>query len=90
MGWSCSQVADNVLERWKERCIKDTGSSNVYKVGNKRYFYQLSQKEYCDGSITGTIYHWIDEKSCRKVGSFRINGNGTIARGPAILKQLSP
>lgn len=112
MGWSCTKAASDVARKWSEACVASTGSSNTYKVGNERYFFEISNKEHADGAITGTIMRIVPapashramiaptaaEMACgveaetffaRKAGSFRINGDGSIARAPAFLKAAS-
>lgn len=89
MGWSCNRDAGLALDAMSTLCIKQTGSSNQYLVGNKKYFFETSRREHDDGAITGQIWkHLPDGTHIRKSGSFRIEGNGTISRGPAIFKAI--
>lgn len=88
MGWSCSQLANKVLDVWKDACYKNTGSSNTWKdkKGNT-YFYEVSSKEHDDGAITGAIWKIFDtDNHCKKTGTFRINRVGIIERSPKFLK----
>lgn len=85
MGWSCNADAARTLDRWTARCIESTGSSNIWESPNGRFFIELSREEHDDGAITGSVWRMVDEKRCQRVGSFRINGDGTVARGPSFL-----
>ena len=89
MGWSCSKAASEVMEKWEKACRDDTGSQNTYTVNGNRYFFEVSRREHHDGAITGTIQKFIGETHARIVSSFRIEGNGTITRGPKILKDAN-
>lgn len=89
MGWSCRADAGDTLDKVTAACIESTGMSNVYEAGGGRYFIEVSRKEHDDGAITGSIFKHINETQCRKAGSFRINGNGTVARGPKFLKDAA-
>lgn len=89
MGWSCNRDAGLALDAMSALCIEQTGSSNQYLVGDQKYFFETSRKEHGDGAITGQILKYLpDGEHVRKSGSFRIEGNGTISRGPAIFKAI--
>lgn len=93
MGWSCAAVAGRVMEAWSAACVASTGSSNMYVTSRGKYFWELSRREYDDGAVTGTIMKVVSEDGDRVLakpaGSFRINGDGTVARAPAFLKKAS-
>lgn len=87
MGWSCSRDAGNTMELLTERCIKETGSQNTYSGANNpgtKYFWQRSNKEYRDGRITGSVWKMLNDGTCKRTGSFRINADGTVARFTAL------
>ncbi len=93
MGWSCRADAARTMERWDKACRESTGMSNVWKDGDDEFMYELSSKEHDDGAITGTIEKRVagpasnpDGLYYKRAGTFRINGDGTIARAPAWLK----
>jgi len=92
MGWSCAKDADDTMQKWTAACIAQTGSQNVYKAGGQTYFWDISRTEHDDGAITGTILRMEGNGDINGVnhayraGTFRINGDGTIARAPAFLK----
>lgn len=88
MGWSCSRAAGQVMDRWIAFCVKSTGSQNVYKNNGKEYFLEYSNEEYDDGAITGEVMQMFPNNMCRAVSKFRINGDGTIAQAPDVLKDL--
>lgn len=89
MGWSCRVDAANTERAWDEACRASTGSSNMWVDGDKKFFYEASRTEHRDGAITGVIWKFVDETHVVKVGTFRINGDGTIARAPAFLKKAA-
>lgn len=86
MGWSCRREAGVVLAKWYQACIKQTGSQNTFKVGNKEYFFEASNVEHRDGAITGIINRMLPNNMCKKCGNFRIEGNGTISKAPKFLQ----
>jgi len=96
MGWSCRADAAVTMESWTAACVAQTGSPNVFRVNGREYFWEVSSVEHDDGAITGTIVRvegpgsTPDSTACRSAGSFRINGDGTVARAPRFLKLASP
>lgn len=86
MGWSCRADAGRTLDAFTRMCRDSTGMSNTYEAKGKRFFFEVSNTEHEDGAITGTIARFINESQCVSAGSFRINGDGSIARAPAALK----
>ena len=100
MGWSCSRDAGRVTDRWTAACRESTGAQNTYTVDGETYFWELSNREHNDGSITGTIHRNLKVGEplhggklvepgttfCRKVASFKIAGDGTVVRAPKFLK----
>jgi hypothetical protein len=72
-------------------CVKQTGSSNKYEANGNEYFFETSRTEHGDGAITGQIWKYLKDGSGRvtKSGSFRIEGDGKISRGPAIFKKMT-
>lgn len=93
MGWSCTKAAADTMQAWDDACHKSTGSQNTWNDNGKQYFFETSRTEHSDGAITGTVYRVIERESgqsqCRKSSSFRINGDGTIARAPMFLKRAA-
>lgn len=88
MGWSCSKKAGDVLDKITDACYAKTGISNVYTSRGNKYFFEGSRKEHSDGAITGVIWKYTSETHVRKAGSFRINGDGTIARMPKGMREV--
>ncbi len=88
MGWSCSALADETLKLWTQHCVKTTGSSNTFRVGADEYFFDVSRREYDDGRICGNVFRMLGDGMCRHARTFRINGDGTVERAPAVLKAL--
>jgi hypothetical protein len=92
MGWSCRVEASEVERIWSAACVGSSGSQNVWEAGGRWYMYEISHKEHDDGAITGRISRFEgdprgkDSNMARTAGSFRIEGNGEVSRGPALLK----
>jgi hypothetical protein len=86
MGWSCSVAASNTERTWQTKCIASTNSQNTWREGPKAYFYEASRVEHYDGAITGSIYQMDSAGMARKTSSFRINGDGSVAKAPTFLK----
>ena len=93
MGWSCRLEAGRVMDAWRDACVASTGMSNVWEEKGARRMFEPSRREHRDGAITGEIRSLVqtgpDSFRSSYLGSFRINPDGTIARGPAILKQAA-
>ncbi len=93
MGWSCRAEAGNTMNRWMEKCRLNSGSSNVWGDRRGWYMFEVSRVEHADGAITGAIVKFDgnpmrqESTPAKKVGSFRINPNGTVARAPGFLKR---
>lgn len=88
MGWSCAAAANDTMRAWVDACVKQTGSSNTYKVGEQQYFWEVSSREHVDGAITGNVYKMLPDNRCVGCASFRINPDGSVARAPAFLKGI--
>jgi hypothetical protein len=84
MGWSCSREAGKTMDRWADACFKQTGSSNTYLHKGEKRFWEQSRTEHADGAITGKVFEFVGETSAVFVGSFRIEGNGDVTRGPKL------
>lgn len=83
MGWSCGMGAAYAADAWRELCIAQSGSQNsYYGKDGADYFFETSRREHDDGAITGTTWRVLPTGFVRKAGSFRIEGNGDIARFP--------
>ena len=86
MGWSCTQAADDTIE--KINSLVQSQCSNVKKNYQDQLpggFFEINRaKEHEDGSITGSVYRCVGADKCSKVGSFKINPNGTIGWFPML------
>lgn len=95
MGWSCNMAAAEALDRVKDACVRSTGQTNVWEERGQRYFFEASRTEHHDGAITGSVWRSVpsllgpSETTCRRVGSFRIEGDGRMSRGPAFMRGTS-
>lgn len=87
MGWSCNRDAGLKLEAITEFCLKSTGLQNVYMVGSKKYMLEVG-REQGDGAICASIYKYDENDRVKRSGSLRIEGDGGMSRGPAILKKI--
>ena len=95
MGYSCTKDASDMLGLIRNQ-FGDGKTSNGLVMRSPRadsytsghsYFYEVG-KEQIDGSITGTLFQNVDESHARRVGSFKINANGSIARFPRIRRDM--
>ena len=82
MGYSCSRDAANTLGVIGKMFATD-GNPNTLTIKKARYFLERGGEQR-DGAITGTLYRMLPSELCRKVGSTRINADGTVARFPVI------
>lgn len=90
MGWSCRTDAANTLDKIEKACRLSTGSQNCIKQGEDEFFFDVSRTEHNDGAITGSVFKFTPSKThCRKAGSFRIEGDGTVTRAPAWMKKAA-
>jgi hypothetical protein len=86
MGWSCTRDADRTARQWVDACVASTGSQNTFRSRGRKYFWEQSRTEHHDGAITGSIYRMDRHGYCRRSGTFRIEGDGTVSRAPAFLR----
>ena len=86
MGYSCTKDADEMLGLIRHQ-FNNGKYSNGLAISGKTYFYEVG-KEQVDGSITGTLFQNVDESRARKVGRFKINADGSIARFPRIRRDM--
>jgi len=88
MGFSCTKKADDVLQAWQDRCREETGMTNVYLAFGERYHFEVSRRDQPDGGIAGEVLLSVGEHTCRPVGAFRIDGEGVVQNGPAVLRMI--
>lgn len=79
MGYSAAAAAFDTLNTFDNHGTDRSG--NVWEYNGSRYFFERG-RENSDGAITGTIFRFVGTDSAVRVGSFRINPDGTIARAP--------
>ena len=95
MGYSCTKDASDMLGLIRNQFGDGMTSNGLVirspRAGNyesgRSYFYEVG-KEQADGSITGTLYQHQGEDSATKIGSFKINEDGSIARFPRIRRDM--
>lgn len=94
MGWSCSVIAGDVMQRMSEKSFAISGSQNIYSYKGSWFMWETSKREYGDGSITESIFKFVedprgkDRVSARRIGSFRIDGRTGKIRGGYGLQKL--
>jgi len=87
MGYSCSHLASCRYQSILDACFSQTGVQNVYEKNRKKYFIEVGEEQR-DGAITGYIMKMSDDGLCKRSGSFRIEPNGKILRGPKFMKTI--
>lgn len=79
MGYSCTQDASLALGNlWHFYFVEGNGG-NVVTIRGKQYFYEHG-REQGDGAVTGTVLMMLGGDYARKVGTFRIEPDGTVSR----------
>jgi hypothetical protein len=86
MGYSATKAAFDTLDKWTNACLKNSKSQNVWSLNGKTYFWENSRVEHDDGSIKGSIWKFVEDDKCKRCGTFRINGDGSIHHAPKFLK----
>ena len=95
MGWSCAAAAGDVLRKFSDLCCAESGMSNVWCAGGTWYMAETSRREHGDGAITGSIHRFANDPRgaastmAYKAGTFRIEPDGSVKRGPALLKKAA-
>ena len=92
MGYSCTAVADTVLDFILNNLTKNVsnGTSNGWFNNANEYFFEQG-RENQDGAITGQVWRKLNQSAYR-AGSVRIEPNGTVTRFygiPASLRKLA-
>ena len=87
MGWSATAKACDIERQWSDVCYAQTGQGNVYEHKGSRYFYDTG-REQRDGAITGSVFRMSAYGHATRVGSFRIEPDGTVARYPQGLRHV--
>jgi hypothetical protein len=78
------------MDKWTQACIANSGSQNQWSEKGNTYFFEHTRRDHDDGAICGSIWKFLpDGVHVRKSGSFRINGDGTVAKAPKFLKSLT-
>lgn len=90
MGWSYAKAAGDIMDKWTEACIANSGSQNQWSEKGKTYFFETTRRDHKDGAICGSIWSFLaDGVHVRKSGTFRINSDGTVGRAPKFLKSIT-
>jgi hypothetical protein len=88
MGYSCSTLAnfayDAILGLMQD---PDEKLSNCWNSKGKRYMVEIG-RENPDGAMTGSVYLFCgpEQNKFRRVGTIRIERDGTITRWPSSAK----
>lgn len=86
MGYSCTRAAANMLGTIGHILATD-GNRNILTIGQTQYFFERG-REQNDGAITGTLVECLPNDYCRKVGTIRIEPDGSLARFPRLPRTL--
>ncbi len=92
VGYSYSAAASRTMDKIEAACRATRpgeASSNAYFVNGRRYFFEVVRRDQPDGGLRGAIWLCIGETHARRVGYFRINGNGRVERGPKLFKEAA-
>lgn len=93
MGWSCAVEASKTMCRIQAHA--GLAGDGCWRAGGNRYFIEVSRREHRDGAITGQVWRCLGPDNpdgsgrARKAGSFRIEPDGTVSRGPRHLRDLA-
>jgi len=90
MGYSCNTVSmmvyDEMIVQLQGASSKEHTSQNTWDHNGLDHFAEIG-REQRDGAVTGSVWAMLpDGARCRKVGSFRINPGGKVARWPSSTK----
>lgn len=89
MSYSCTQKAHQTLSETLNNvngeAIKNYNFSNTWEANGNKFFYERG-RENIDGSITGTIFKFIGDTQCIRVGSLKIFSNGSVKSWPGMPK----
>lgn len=81
MGYSCTVKAHDTLRKALNisngRPMEEYSFGNEWANNGQRYFFERG-KEHADGHISGTVFRFVGESSCVKVGSVNILPDGRI------------
>ena len=82
MGYSCSAKAHKTLKQTLNKAnqlpLDNYNPPNTWENNGSKYFFERGREQQ-DGSITGTIYQFINNTNmCRKYGSVKILPNGIV------------
>lgn len=89
MSWRDASVGmGDTLDKLNAVCQKSTGHPEEWEAnGGKTYYLEhVGWPQGYRGPITGGVFC---KDTGTRVGSYRIEGNGTIARMPASLRKLA-
>jgi len=81
-GYSCSRDAANTLGVIGKMFATD-GNPNSLTIKKEQYFVERGDEQQ-DGAIIGELFLMFPNEECRKIGSTRINADGTIAQFPVM------
>ena len=83
MGYSCTAIASFAKESLmvQLQAAGPAEEGNCWHCKGQKYFEEQG-REQDDGAVTGTVWRFIQDNRCHKVGSYRINSDGTIQRFP--------
>ena len=90
MGYSASSKAFRAMDRLMDIKRRETGSagSNYWEVDGIVTMFEVG-RENKDGAMTGTVLRSVSKNNngVKRLGSFRIEPDGTISRFPGLTKK---
>lgn len=86
MGWSCAKAAGDKVDAILK--ANNEESQNTWTNENGvRAFFEYG-REQADGSITGTVYKFVDATRVVPAGSVKVNADGKVVRFPLLSKAM--
>ena len=103
MGWSCTQLAGDVMNRIMDLSHQSDKKALIKGTDGRYYFIEWSNREYEDGHITGSVFMAVqsvppyaplrpeDDDSrfrAKKIGGLDISPCGEIRKLPRVISGL--
>ena len=88
MGFSYAKKAGDTLSIIEEIGLKQTGLGNGFKdADGQEFFFEVTRRDRNDNGLAGSIHRMLPNNMARKAGTFLIDRDGRIVRGPKIWKE---
>lgn len=83
MGYSFNAVAGRAIDAIEAEFGRSE-VSNVLMIRGKQFFFEETRKDQSDGGIRGDVLLMLPDNMARRVGRFRIDGEGRVVRWPGL------